>query len=104
MKVLRSGSTNVITLSSLFDTIDLEYEEGATVTYTLYDENDAEITDAVDVEMPQVSGTSGRTTLYRGEVSYLVTLPTGVQGKCEVTAIATSGKRRVFEVPVRYEE
>jgi hypothetical protein len=104
MHVLRNGSTNVITLSHLFDNIDRTYQEGATVVVTLRDESDANVTGAVDIAMAQVAGTTGRNVLYRGEVAHTVSLPEGTEGSAVVTATNTAGKVRKWVEPVRYED
>ncbi len=102
MLVFRNGSTGYVNLRDFFDTIDRIYPQAATVTYTLFDEDDAPITDATTIAMAQVAGTSGRSTIYRGEVAHTVTLPAGTEGTCIITA-TYSGKVRKFPEAVRYE-
>jgi hypothetical protein len=104
MHVLHNGSTNVITLSHLFDNIDRTYQEGATVVVTLKDESDTDVTGAIGVSMAQVSGTTGRNVLYRGEIAHTVTLPEGTEGSLVVTATNTAGKVRKWTEGLRYED
>ena len=104
MHILRNGSTNVITLSSLFDNIDRTYQEGATVVAALKDEADGAITGADAISLTQVSGTSGRNVLYRGELAHTVSLPEGTEGTLVVTATNTAGKVRKWTEPCRFED
>lgn len=102
MLVLTNGVTEVLS-SKGFDTIDYEWQEGATVTLTLFNEAGSAITDATDLPMVQVPGTSGRNTIYRVEISYTVTLPGGTEGEAIVTFTNTDGKRGKARKRVRYE-
>ena len=95
------GSTGTVELRRFFDEVDREFMEGATVTCDLLDANDAAIEGAANLPMAQVAGTAGRDVLYRGAISAALTLPAG-NGTAMVTAIATSGNRRRFPVPVRF--
>lgn len=103
MIVLQNGETNVLTIEKPFDTVDLEWQEGATVVVTLYDENGTAITNATDLAMTQVSGTTGRATLYRAEVPHTVTLPGGTFGEAVATLTNIEGKVGKQREPVRYD-
>ena len=101
MVTLTNGVTEVFT-SKVFDTIDFEWQEGATATLTLYDESGTAITGASSLPMPQVTGTTGRDTLYRCEVPHTVTLPAGTEGEALVTATNVVGKVGEKRIAVRY--
>ena len=103
MLVFHNGSTGYVNLRDFYDEIDREYPETATVTFTLFNQNDGAITDATDVAMAKVSGTSGRNTVYRGEVPATVTLPIGTEGTCIITA-TYGGKVRKFPEAARFED
>lgn len=104
MHVLKAGSTNIIELEDLFDRVDRTYQEGATVTATLKDADGNSITGATDVPLSQVTGTTGRDTLYRGEIPHTVGLTGGTEGELVVTATNTAGKVRKWTEDVRYED
>lgn len=100
-QLIRRGSDNPIELRRLYDEIDEEYQEGATVTCDLLNSAGAAIAGADNISMAQVSGTSGRGVLYLGELSNTLTLPEGA-GTAVVKATSTIGKVRRFLIPVQY--
>jgi hypothetical protein len=105
MHVIRIGSTNVVDLERFWDKIDREYQEGAEVEATFFDPAGNAITDAEELEMAQVSGTTGRDTIYRAEVPAAATASVA-EGEGTVLIVGTNvaGKVRRFVEPVRYED
>ena len=104
MDIIRIGSTNTTTLKGLFDRVDLQYEEGATVTASFFDPSGAEITDAQNITMAQVSGTSGKSTVYRaGHAADLFEDVAEGEGSRLIVATDTDGNVRRFVDPVRFE-
>ena len=88
---LRNGVTEVLN-SKGFDTVDLEWQEGATAVLTLYDSAGTPITGAAALSMTEIEGTSPRNTIYRVEVPHTVALPVGTEGTGVVVFTSTAGK------------
>lgn len=94
--LLRIGSTNLVELTGLQDTVTDAYPTDATVTATLSDDG-TPVTDAADLPCEYVSGTSGASTTYRGEIPATVSLSPKVY-TLTVTATDTNDNVRVFTV------
>lgn len=105
MDVYKIGSTNVTTLSVLFDEVDREYEEDATVTASFNDAAGAAIVGAQDLALSHVSGTTGRLTLYRANhaADVFASVAAGVGQRVVVATDADNNVRR-FTENVRFED
>lgn len=73
-QVLIRRSTNVVELKKLRDKISGAYYTDLTVVLTLFDEDGNQVTGAVNLSMPYVSGTTGASTTYRTAIAHTVDL------------------------------
>lgn len=95
------GSDNVIELVALHGELAGLYPPDATVVFSLTDPTGAPVSNATNITMAHVSGTTGSATTYRGELpaSVSATLATRLIYTLTVTAIDASANKRVFELP-----
>lgn len=105
MDVYKIGSTNVTTLSYLFDEVDREYEEDATVVVSFNDSEGNAITDAQGLPMAHVTGTEGKLTIYRAShaADLFASVAAGVGQRIVVATDIDNNVRRFVE-DVRFEE
>ena len=88
---------NCIRIRSLKDEVTDSYINDAVITATLYDSSDVEVSGAVDISIPYVTGTDGD---YAGEIPYTVTLTEGAYYTAIVT-VTGSGYRTTYKVKLR---
>lgn len=104
MQILRRGSTNYVRLTHLFDTIDREYLDDATVVATAFDAAGGPITGVT--ALPVTYQAASNPVEYLAEIPHTVTLPAdGTEGTVVVTATSAAAKVRKFPPePVRFED
>lgn len=90
-------SDNLFRLDALRLAADDSYVNDATVTFTLKDANETDVTNAVAVAMAWVTDSNGR---YQGTLQSTVSLRVGLQYFLEVTA--TSGENVLFKRVICY--
>jgi|SRR6185437_4220916 len=96
------GSTNLITLTGLQDTVTGLYPVDATVTATLAVQSTGDVVSGAEsLALAYVSPTSGAATMYRGSLPAAVaaSLVIGQPYLLTVTATDTSQNVRVFYLP-----
>lgn len=73
------GSTTVVELSQLLDTVTLQYPQAATVDLDLFDPiTGAPVAGATDIALVRDVTTSGAATIYRGVIPHTAALVAGV--------------------------
>jgi hypothetical protein len=91
-----AGSTNVVELVGLQDTVTGLYPEDATVTCDILS-NGVALAGAAGLAMPHVNGTTGADATYRGTVPATVALVVGKVYARRITAVGAGGTgTRVF--------
>jgi hypothetical protein len=94
---LTVGSTNLVELTGLQDTVTGSYPTDATVTAQLLEPKGTPVVGAESITLGYVAGTSGADTTYRGAIPATVALGAKVY-TLVVTATDASGNKRVFTV------
>lgn len=100
-ETLPAKSTGVVELRRLFDIVDKEYEDGASVTCTLLDRANNPVSGATNIPMAHVVGTAGAGTVYLGEIDAAANIPVGVYDAEVVAVVAATGAKRTFYKSVR---
>ena len=95
---LTTGSTNLVELTGLQDTVTCSYPQDATVTAALAAPDTTPVTGADNLTLAYVTPTTGAATLYRGAIPASVALVAGTIYTLTVTATDASGNKRVFTV------
>lgn len=84
--------------AALQDTATGLYPTDATVTGSLYTRSGAPVTNAQNITLSYVPGTTGSNTIYRGVIPHTAPLVEGVAYEFQALAIDTSGNRRPFNL------
>lgn len=92
------GSTNLVELTGLEDTVTGAYPVDATVAGVLAAPNGTPVPGAGTIALSYVAPSTGASTLYRGVIPSTVVLVAGTIYTLTVTAADTSGNTRVFGV------
>lgn len=98
---LKIGSTNVLEVAELQNTVTEDYLDDATITCAIIDETtDQTVTGADNLTVSYVTDTTGANVLYRGTLSY--TLSAALVEDRNYTArftITSGANRRIIDLP-----
>lgn len=85
------GSTNVVELTGLLDTVTGLYPTDAGVTVDILNQAGAVVSGAGPITLAYVATTTGATTLYRGVIPSTAALVNGATYTRRITAVGAGG-------------